>query len=87
MKITTESGSRYEIEDGGVCRKYNSNGTLMDSFKVFFKKAVPTTVTSLGEVWDYPNRDPEVGMLLYIGGKDGWWLSTEVISIEESKDD
>lgn len=87
MKITTRSGSRYEIEGGGVCRKYNSNGTLVDSFKVSYKKAVPTTVTTHGEVWDYPNGEPQVGMLLYIGGMDSSWLSTEVISIEGSEDD
>lgn len=86
MVITTKSGSRYEI-DRGICRKFNSNGTAVDSFKVFFMKAVPTTVTSVGEVWDYPNHDPKVGMLLYIGGKDGWWISTEVVSIEGSLND
>jgi hypothetical protein len=87
MKITTESGSRYEIDDRKICRKFNSHGSVIDSFKVFFMKAVPTTVTNLGDVWDHPNRDPEVGMLLYIGGKDGWWLSTKVTSIEGSFDD
>lgn len=85
MKITTKSGSRYEIDDRGICRKYNEHGTNVDSFKLFFIKAIPTTVTSLAEVWDYPNREPEVGMLLYIGGKDGYWISTEVVSIEGSR--
>lgn len=85
MKITTKSGGRYEIDDSGICRKYNEHGTCVDSFKVFFMKALPTTVTNHGQVWDYPNRDPEVGMLLYIGGKDGYWISTEVISIEGSR--
>lgn len=87
MIIRTKSGSRYEIDDNGICRKFNSEGTGIDSFKVFFMKAVPTTVTQLGDVWDYPNGEPQVGMLLYIGGKDGWWLSTEVVSIEGDLND
>ncbi len=87
MIIRTESGSRYEIDDHGICKKFDSDGNAIDAFKVFFMKAVPTTVTQLGDVWDYPNGDPQVGMLLYIGGKDGWWLSTEVVSIEGNLND
>ena len=83
MIIKTESGSRYEIDDHGICRKFNSEGTGVDSFKVFFMKAIPDAVTNLGEIWDYPDGEPEVGKLLYIGGKDGWWLSTKVVSIED----
>lgn len=83
MIIRTESGSRYEIDDHRICRKFNSEGTGVDSFKVFFMKAIPDTVTNLGEIWDHPNGEPEVGKLLYIGGKDGWWLSTKVVSIED----
>jgi len=82
MKIRTASGALYEIDDHGICRKYDSDGLHVDSFKVFFKKALPTTVRSLGDVWDYPNGEPEVGKLLYIGGMDSYWLSTEVVSIE-----
>lgn len=82
MKIRTASGALYEIDDHGICRKYDSDGLHIDSFKVFFKKALPTTVRSLGDVWDYPNGEPEVGKLLYIGGMDSYWISTEVVSIE-----
>lgn len=82
MKITTKSGSRYEIDGHGICRKYDSNDSLVDSFKVFVMKSVPTTVTSMGEVWDYPNSNPQVGKLMYIGGLSGYWISTEVMSIE-----
>lgn len=87
MIIRTESGSRYEIDDHGICKKFDSDGNAIDTFKVFFMKAVPTTVTQLGDVWDYPNGDPQVGMLLYVGGRDGWWLSTEVVSIEGDLND
>jgi hypothetical protein len=86
MVIKTQSGSRYEIVDG-ICTKYNNLGTRIDAFKVYFTKALPLDVTQMGEVWDYPFSEPEVGKLLYIGGKDIWWLSTEVVSIEWDSDD
>lgn len=87
MKICTESGSRYEIDDHGICRKYDRDSNHTDSFKVLVMKAVPTSVSSMGEVWSYPNSKPEVGKLMYIGGMDGYWLSTEVVSIEGGFDD
>lgn len=84
MRIITESGSVYEINDSRVCSKYDSDGKLIDAFKVFFIKAVPDTVRTMGELWDYPNTGkPEVGKLMYVGGKDGWWLSTKVVSVED----
>ena len=86
LLISTKSGSRYEI-DNGVCIKYNSEGTAIDAFKVYAMKAVPTGVKNMIEIWDMPKSDPEVGKLLYVGGKDGWWLSTEVVSIDWDKDD
>ncbi len=82
MIIRTESGSRYEIDDRNICTKYSPEGTKVDAFKVFFLKAIPNTVKQMGEIWDYPSGEPEVGKLLYIGGREGWWLSTEVVSIE-----
>jgi hypothetical protein len=87
MIIKTESGSRYEIDDHRICKKFDSAGNVVDAFKVFFMKAVPTTVTQLGDVWNYPNGEPEVGMLLYIGGKDVSWLSTKVVSIDGGLND
>jgi hypothetical protein len=45
-------------------------------------KAVPTDVKDMKEVWDLPYSEPEIGKLLYVGGKDGWWLSTPVVRIE-----
>lgn len=82
MKIITKSGSRYEIDDHRICRKYDRDSNHIDTFKVLVMKAVPTTVSSMSEVWDHPNSKPEVGKLMYIGGMDGYWLSTEVASIE-----
>lgn len=85
MQILTKSGSRYEIDERGIVKKYNSEGVSVDAFKVYVMKAVPLNVETMGEIWDLPESEPEVGKLLYVGGKDGWWLSTEVVSIEKSK--
>jgi hypothetical protein len=82
MKITTESGSVYQINERGIMTKYNSSGHGVDSWKIWQMKAVPTDVSSMKEVWDLPYSEPEIGKLLYVGGKDGWWLSTPVVRIE-----
>lgn len=82
MQILTKSGSRYEIDERGIVKKYNSEGVGIDAFKVYVMKAVPLDTQSMGEIWDLPESKPEVGKFLYVGGKDGWWLSTEVVSIE-----
>lgn len=84
MQILTKSGSRYEIDERGIVKKYNSEGVGIDAFKVYVMKAVPVDVVTMGEVWDLPESEPEVGKLLYVGGKSGWWLSTEVVSIQYS---
>jgi len=84
MKIKTISGSLYDIDNvSGVCHKYDASGECIDAFKAFYMKAIPTTVKTLGEIWDYPFSKPEVGKLLYISGRESWWLSTEVVYIEE----
>jgi hypothetical protein len=82
MKITTETGSVYEIDDHGICRKYDKSGECIDSFKVWYMVPVPNEVVSVKEIYDLPKGDPEIGKRLYIGGKDSWWVSTRVVSIE-----
>lgn len=82
MRVVTESGSVYEVNDRGIMTKYNSDGHGVDSWKIWQMKAVPTDVGDMKEVWDLPQSEPEIGKLLYVGGKDGWWLSTPVVRIE-----
>ena len=83
MKIHTESGSLYEIEND-ICRKHNAEGTVIDTFKVFFMKSVPTTgISTIEEVHNIPTGEPEIGKRLYLGGRDSWWLTTEVVKIEK----
>lgn len=84
LRILTKSGSRYEIDERGIVKKYNSEGVGVDAFKVYVIKSVPKDVQNMQEIWDLPESEPEVGKLLYVGGKDGWWLSTEVVSVESS---
>lgn len=81
MKITTETGSVYDIDDGGICRKY-SDGKLVDSFKAMFKRSVPETVTKLEEVYELPEGELKVGDRLYISGINNWWISTPIVRIE-----
>ena len=82
MKITTESGSVYEIDERDIMTKYNAEGRSVDSCKIWEMKAVPKDVKDMKEVWDLPYSEPEIGKLFYVGGKDGWWLSTPVVRIE-----
>lgn len=82
MKIATETGSIYDIDDHGICRKYGKDGELIDSFKVFYKCAVPDEVTTTTELYQLPRSEPEIGKRLYIGGMNDSWISTKVVSIE-----
>lgn len=85
MKITTETGSVYSIDERGVCIKYDSAGRAVDSFKVWYLRVVPDWVTTTKELYeldDEPTKVPEIGKRMYIGGKDTWWISTPVVRIE-----
>jgi hypothetical protein len=81
MIIKTASGSRYEIDDHGICRKFDIKGDLIDAFKVFKLKGVHKDVHNFSEAIEAPDCEPEVGMRLYAAGLDGWWLSTEIVEI------
>jgi hypothetical protein len=82
MKITTKTGSVYKIKNN-VCYKHDKDGELLDVFKVFVTKAIHVDFEgTMGDVYNMPNSEPEVGKLLYIAGKEGWWLSTSVVSID-----
>lgn len=82
MRITTETGSVYEIDDHGICRKYDKSGEFIDSFKAFYKCAVPDWVTTVKEVYELPNSEPEIGKRFYVSGMNDSWISTKVVSIE-----
>jgi len=83
LLILTKSGSKYDIDPNGICRKYDSRGEMIDAFKVFYMRPVPLGVGSMDEIFKLPEAGPEIGKYLYIAGRDSWWLSTEVVGIEE----
>lgn len=81
MVIVTESGAQYRIIDG-VCKKYDNTGAMVDVFKVWEMKAVEPWMKSWEDL--YESKDEvEVGKSMYISGRDGWWISTPVVSITE----
>jgi len=82
MKITTETGSVYDIDDNGICIKTNAEGRRIDAFKPFIIKPVPDHVTTLGEVYGLPEGNPVVGQRMYISGLNTWWISTPVVGVE-----
>lgn len=83
MRITTESGSVYEISPHGICVKTDSEGNRIDSFKVFSIKPISENVTEWADLLDIPNSRPEVGKRMYISGLNTWWVSTIVLKVEE----
>ena len=82
MKITTESGSVYSIDDHGFCVKTDKHGNRIDAFKAFVIIPVPESVKTVKEVFTFPEGKPVVGQRLYISGLDVWWLTTLVVSVE-----
>lgn len=85
--ITTETGSTYKILHN-ICHKQDKDGNHLDSFKVFYITGISADTQSMDDIFDkikdgtFERRLPEVGERMYISGRDGWWLSTTVISVE-----
>ena len=83
LRVITETGSTYTFNERGICTKHDASGVGVDAFKLYVAKAVPDSVSSMEEIYALPESEPEVGKRLYVGGKDGWWLSTLVVSVEK----
>lgn len=82
MKITTETGSVYEIGEAGICIKTDKYGNRIDAFKPLVMIPVPEHIDTMEELYKLPKGDPVVGQRLYISGIDVWWLTTYVVSVE-----
>ena len=82
MRVTTESGSVYEISEHGICVKTNSDGYRVDAFKAMTIKAVPDSASSWEDIYNTPDGDPVVGQRMYISGLNTWWLTTPVVKVE-----
>lgn len=83
MKITTESGSVYNIDDSGICTKTDKDGNRIDAFKPFIIIPVPNHIKLAKGIYTLPQGEPVVGQRLYISGLSTWWLTTPVVLIEE----
>lgn len=83
MRITTESGSVYNIDSRGICIKSNSEGKQIDAFKVIAIKAIGENVSQWSDLAEIPNSSPVVGKRMYISGFNTWWVSTAVVKVEE----
>jgi hypothetical protein len=89
MKITTESGTIYDLTNGYCTR----NGRF--EFKYWYKYCFDyedgepvSKIPQPYEVKDADRRLPiQVGKRMYLGGKNGWRISTKIVSIEETKRD
>jgi hypothetical protein len=87
MIITTESGTVYNLT-GGFCVR---NGQF--EFKVWWiycfdsEGDMPVSeVPRPYESEDAGRRLPiQVGKRMHLGGKDGWRISTKIVSIEETQ--
>lgn len=82
LLVTTESGARYEFR-GRLMTKYDRTGEIVEECKAYAIKAVPTDVQDKSEIYKIPESYPEVGKLLYVSGYEMYWLTTQVVAVEE----
>jgi hypothetical protein len=83
MRITTETGSVYDIDKYGMCIKTDKNGKRIEMFKALVIIPVPDGVKLVKEIYTLPQGEPIIGQRLYLSGLDTWWFTTPVVSIEE----
>jgi len=81
MRITTESGSTYSIQHN-IVRKHDKDGRMVDAFKLLTMKSVPQVPITWEELHDIPETQPVVGQHAFISGRDNWWLTTKIVSID-----
>lgn len=84
LKVTTESGSVYIIDERRICNKYDSEGYMVATFKVMSLKALPGNISyySMSDIHEVPEGEPVVGWRMFISGLDPWWVTTPVVSVE-----
>lgn len=90
LKVTTETGRQYLIDtEGGFWWRLNkTDGSPGWTQRLWFLKR--------GTHFGWPHESPEgawedglpeVGKFMYISSKDEWYVSTEVVSVEEVDDE
>jgi hypothetical protein len=90
IKITTKSGSSYIIDDGYFAKNNTEWHSVHDLF--FFNLEDLGIVRNWPEFFAYSKDmpktfEPEVGKHMYISGRDVWWISTEIVGVEEVSND
>jgi len=79
MVIITESGSQYRIFEG-LCKKYDTDGVMVDVFQPFIIKAVDDNAKSWEDIGNGTDG-PVVGKRLYLAAPGGNWLTTRVVQL------
>ena len=79
MVIVTESGSQYRIFNG-LCKKYDTEGVMVDVFKPLTIKAIEDDASSWEDI-DKSQDGPVVGKRLYIAGFESQWFTTRVVQL------
>jgi hypothetical protein len=82
MKITTESGAEYTVR-GGIWQKNNGYAQKVWEMHCIHNE----DLIRWFERESYEKLEVQVGKKLYITGKDEWWLSTPIVSIEMEEGD
>jgi hypothetical protein len=91
MKITTERGSEYRVKDGYFSRNGGISWRIQEMF--FFDRKGKIKISSFDDFYGLLDVDaiwkmdkPAVGLSMYVSSSDGWYMSTEIIFIDEEND-
>jgi len=89
MIITTESGTVYNLSNGFCVRNGQFEFKYWYRYCFDYEDGAPASEIPMPyEDKDVDKRLPiQVGKRMYLGGKDGWIISTNIVSIEEANDD
>ena len=89
MIITTESGTVYDLTSGYCIR--NGQFEFRYWYKYCFDYEDGEPVSKIPQPYEAKDADRrlpiQVGKRMYLGGKNGWRISTKIVSIEETKID
>lgn len=88
QKITTESGTVYQI-GYGRCQRGDGPSSYFTLIREPYsiKNEDLEGATSWIYIWKLDKHPVQIGMHLYVQGRDEWWLSTPIVSIEEIEDE
>ena len=87
IKVTTKTGSYYNI-NRGLFSKNSDGWAAMHQVFFFDIQDLPPTVKGWSDFFEFSKTmpktfEPEVGKNMFISGRDHWWISTEIVDIEE----